>query len=315
MRIVITGATGFIGRETVRIAQKAGHEVIGLFHKQPPPHNECQWEGCPDLADPHACAKLFQRIGRIDGVIHCAGRASDTGRREAFRRANLQALQTTTQSALQAGAHRIIHISTSDVYGLRDFAGETEAQLPFDTTTREPYPYYKIAAEQWLTKTLPPESYTILRPTAVWGDGDTTLTARFIDFLKASPYVIHFGRHRGQNRWPLAHVNRVATAAVAALDNKQMFGEAYTIIDPTYTTLDRFYQDIIDQTFPEKTFPRLHLPFWSGAIIGHISTALSTLLNTDHPLFDPSYYALKSISANLDFSGEKLQQVNPYPQS
>ena len=111
------------------------------------------------------------RGGRLDAIVHCAGRASDVGRRREFRRVNYESVQHLGRLALERAVARFVFVSTTDVYGLCDFHGETEDELPLLNNVRNPYPEYKIAAEQWLRDTLPPARCAIIRPAAVWGAG------------------------------------------------------------------------------------------------------------------------------------------------
>ncbi len=310
MRILVTGAAGFIGSHVVAHSLQSGAEVVAVIHQTARPElaaSSAKVVACSDCADRAAVEKLFQGAA-IDAVIHCAGRASDTGWPSAFRRANLEAAAVVAEVALCHGVKRVVHVSTTDVYGMRDFHGEDES-LPFDLSARNPYPRFKIKAEQWLNANIPPDKRVIIRPAAVWGENDPTLTRRFLDFLRRSPFIVHFGKWRGQNRWPLADVRRVAAACFLGATHPDTAGRACNVIDPAHTTLDAFYTRLCDRHFPDRVFKRLFLSYSLGACVGACSSALSSLFNASHPLFDPSLYALDSISHNLDFNGDAMNRL------
>lgn len=313
MRVAVTGAAGFIGFQTVREALRRGWEVDAVTHRARSPELEALAASGAvrrvqaDLGEPAQICAAFDGSPAPDAVIHCAGRASDVGWPSEFRRANFEAVANLGSYCLARGVKRLVFLSTTDVYGLRDFSGEREEELPFDENARNPYPRYKILAEKWLRAHLPTERYAIIRPAAVWGEGDPTLTPRFRAFLETSPLIIHFGSWRGQNRWPLADVRMVAAASCLAAARPEAAGLAINALDSARTTIDAFYRQIAAQYFPERRFRTVTLPYALGAALGGFVSAASDLLNLKHPFADPSLYALRSVSHNLDFSNARLR--------
>ncbi len=204
---------------------------------------------------------------------------------------------------------KLVYISSSDVYGIKDFHGEDEDTLPFETKPLGPYPKYKIESEKWLRAHLPTDKYVILRPCAVYGEGDQSITNRIVAFLAVSAAIIHFGKWKGQNRWPAAAVEKVAQVAYVAACCTDFDGQAINIIDPEHTTLDAFYRKVAAEHFPGKKFRSITLPFWVGKLLGRISTTLSNLLGRTEQLFDPSLYAVYTVASNLDFSCARQQKA------
>lgn len=156
---------------------------------------------------------------------------------------------------------------------------------------------------------MPPDKWSIIRPAQVWGVGDKTLTPRIVNFLRHAPCIVHFGKWRGANRWPLAHVRNVATAALLAATAPEAAGQAINIVDNEHTSIESFYRLLASVYLPDKTFRSITIPFWCGVVYGAIISALSNLFNLDHPLADPSLYALYSISHNLDFGNQRMQAL------
>jgi nucleoside-diphosphate-sugar epimerase len=315
MHVAITGAAGFIGWNTVREALRRGWRVDAWVHRARHPELEAlAARGAvrvrqADLAEPAAVREAFDVGDRPDAVIHCAGRASDVGWSRAFRCANYESVVNLGRYCETAGVKRFVFVSTTDVYGLRDFHGEREDELPYGAPARNPYPRFKILAEQWLRAHLPPERYAILRPAAVWGEGDPTLTPRFRAFLASSPYIIHFGRWQGRNRWPLADVRTVAAANCLAAARPEAAGLAINVLDSAHTTLESFYRQLAARYFPDRHYRTITLPYALGAAFGSTVSTISTLCNLAHPFTDPSLYALRSISHNLDFSNARLRDL------
>ena len=305
-QVFVTGAGGFIGGHIVRRFAKSGWGVTAIVHRNHPAWldelNGVSVEKC-DVSDEKSVAECLARLpSPPDVVVHAAGLASDIGPDKLFRRLNYESVKIMAR----VPAKKIVFISSSDVYGIRDFNGERESELPFDDNVGNPYPKYKILSERYLAGTLPPERYVCIRPAAVWGEGDKTLEPRIVEFLRTSPFIVHFGKWRGKNRWPLADVRLVAESAYIAATDTCWDGGGVTIIDHKRTTIDEYYRDIAHRYFPAKRYRTITLPTWVGKCLGAFSSLTSRILGRTSPIFDPSCYALHHVSSNLDFDDSKL---------
>jgi len=315
MRLMVTGAAGFIGFNTVREAVRRGFEVVALTHRATHPGLDALsasgaiQRAKADLSEPREVRAVFSAFPSLEAVIHCAGRASDVGWPQAFRRANFDSVVNLGAVCREVGMCRLVFVSTTDVYGLRDFYGENEDELPLDESARNSYPRFKVLAEKWIRANLPPAQYVIIRPAAVWGEGDPTLLPRFRAFLASSPFIVHFGRWRGQNRWPLADVRTVAAANCLAATHPEAAGLAINVLDAERTSIEGFYRLVAAQHFPGRRFRSVTLPYACGAALGCVISGISNILNLSHPFADPSLYALRSVSHNLDFGDARLRAL------
>lgn len=319
--VLVTGAAGFIGGYVVRRFVSEGWHVIALVHRRQSPELEDLAHGPAvtiirgDAADAPRLkgeldAALARRGATLDAIVHCAGRASDVGWRSAFRKANLESVAGLVRLAREMDVARLVFMSTTDVYGLRDFHGEAEDGLPLAARPANPYPEFKIAAERLIRAELPVNQYCIIRPAQVWGVGDRTLTPRIVAFLKGSPWIVHFGKWRGRNRWPLAHVRTVALAAFLGATRPEAAGLAVNVLDDETTSMDEFCRILARLYLPGKRMGTLTLPFWVGQCMGLVVSAVSNLLNLERPFADPSFYALYAVSHNLDFSNARMKQLS-----
>ena len=299
--VLITGAGGFIGSNIVKafLNDSECWDVHVLVHKSCPKElskAKIIRGNLEDITTLHGIANCF------DIVVHCAGLAKDIGNYEKFKKINYDPIEFLPEFAKE----KFIFISTTDVYGIKDFKNADES-TPFCEFPKNPYPHYKIMCEEYLQKHC--KNYVIIRPAAVWGENDKTLENRVIEFLKVSPFIVHFGKWRGKNRWPLANVENVAKTVLSVAKFNEFNNEAINIIDKKFTTIDEYYEQIGQKYFPNKKFRRLYLPLWFGKFLGLISTIISNLRGLKEPWFDPTFYAVHHVSSNLDFSSKKMEQV------
>lgn len=310
--VLITGAGGFIGLHVVKIFAKHGWKITAIVRKNIPDELRTLMNVeiiQVDITNKNQLYKIIRNIDNVvDVVIHVAGLASDIGSDLLFKKNNFETVKTFSKLAQK----KFIYISSTDVYGIKDFFGEDEDSLQFESKPLNPYPKYKIESEKWIKANLDKNYYIIIRPAAVWGEGDKTLEKRVVDFLADSSFIIHFGKWKGKNRWPLAHVENVAKAVYVCAVTDEFNGEAINVIDEKFTTIDEFYREVAKKYFPGKVFYTITFPFWVGCIFGWVSTILSNGLKLKAPIFEPSYYAVQHISSNLDFSNAKLKLVLEY---
>lgn len=297
--VLVTGAAGFIGLNVVKEYVKYGWKVYALVHNRMP-EELLQLENVEivrgDVTDESFMMNFYKQV---DVVAHVAGLAKDIGPDKTFRKINFEPIKYLSKIPRE----KIVYVSSSDVYGIKDFVSADE-NTPMVEFPKNPYPRYKIMSENWLREN--GENYVIIRPAAVWGEGDLTLEARVIEFLRTSPYIVHFGKWRGKCRWPLANVKNVAKTIVSVSTFNDFDKQAITIIDPEKTTIDEYYRNIAAKYFPEKEFKTVYLPLWIGKLVGLISTVISNTLKMKDPIWDPTFYAVHHVSSNLDFTCDRM---------
>jgi len=308
----MTGASGFIGGCVMREFVDRGWYVHALVHhtvsedltRLGKTGKVVMHHG--DMTDFHTLQRIFTKCDPFDAVVHCGGRASDIGRAADFRQANLVSVRHLARLTMDMGARRFVFVSSTDVYGMRDFDGEDEDALPFETFPVNPYPKFKILAEKWVGENIPKDQYAIVRPAAVWGLGDTTLTKRVVDYLRVFPAFVYLGKWRGKNRWPLAHVKNVAAAIFLLASKEDCAGEVINVLDSEWTSVDDFYRMVAKAFFPDKHFRSVTIPLAIASPVAWMVTVISNLLRLSHPFMDPSHYALLTVSSNLDFDNRRF---------
>jgi 2-alkyl-3-oxoalkanoate reductase len=180
-RIVVTGATGFIGGRIAARLRERGDDVIALGRRTT---DDLATMGVEqevvDLTDADAVRALLERLGDLDGLVHAAATAgSDL---DEVRSANRDVTRALVDAALATGLPRLVHLSTTSVYDLEAIGdAEVDEDAPLVTTASwpdgDPVPYSltKAEAEGEVQRAIAAGlSAQILRPPAVLGVGPTS---------------------------------------------------------------------------------------------------------------------------------------------
>ena len=213
MRVLVTGATGFLGGALVRrlvhdrVAVVAtGRNVAALEALPLTERDRFAW----DLASP-ADGALQEVLGGVTTIVHCAALSSAWGPAADFRRANVHGTRHCLDLAKRLGVEHFVHLSTPAVYfRFQDQIGVTEDQaLPEPVNA---YARTKALAEACVRQGAVP--WTIIRPRGIYGAGDTALLPRLLRAARAGPLPRLRG---GIARTDLTHVEDVVDAIVATL--------------------------------------------------------------------------------------------------
>ncbi|MFN8200795.1 MAG: NAD(P)-dependent oxidoreductase [Nakamurella multipartita] len=210
MRILVTGSNGFVGGRVVTAARERGWQVIGLG-RRPRPAVEVDGYQRHDLADP------LRLDETVDAVVHCAALASPWGRPEAYRRANVDGTRHVLEWARDHGSPPVHYVSSSSVFYTRaDQLGITErSPIPAPADQINIYSRSKLAGERLVESYRGP--WSILRPRAVFGPGDTVLLPRVVTAARAGRLPLLVRREPEPVLTDLTHVDVVAHYVVEAV--------------------------------------------------------------------------------------------------
>ena len=195
MRVLIIGASGFIGRHVVRrLSDTLGHEVAGTFRSRVPGDDGKSWYQV-DLTEAAAVEQVFQSV-QPDVVVHLAAMA-DVGMAERNpERATAVNVAATSAIARLSDPHRtrVVFVSTEYVFsGQRGYYREDE--IPSPTTH---YGRTKWEAEQAVASLA--SDWSILRTSIVYGwpePGQRNFAPWLLDRLRSGqPYDAHTDVYR-----------------------------------------------------------------------------------------------------------------------
>lgn len=227
MRILVTGASGFIGGRFARFALEQGLEVRvngrraeGVEHLV---RRGAQFMP-GDLADPELAHRVCHGV---EAVVHCAGAVGTWGRYQDFYQGNVVVTENVVEACLKQQVRRLVHLSSPSIY----FNGRSRLDIREDQVPRRFHDHYgatKHLAEQ---KVFGAQEFGLevlaLRPRFVTGAGDASIFPRLLHMQHKHRLAI-IGN--GLNKVDFTSVHNLNDALLNALfADEQALGQAYNI--------------------------------------------------------------------------------------
>ena len=225
MKILVTGASGFIGNFLLAALRDAGHEVRAASRSRVE-QQEIDYVLAPELGHD---ADWSRALNAVDAVIHLAGRAhvptknADAETEELYFRINTEGTRALAEQAAAAGAKHFVFLSSCHA-----LAAESGEILNAETSPHplSAYGHSKLEAERAIRKALSNTAcaWTILRPPLVYGKGNK---ANFGLLLKLVKSGIPLPLASVRNRRSFIYVENLVDVIVACLGNAKAFGKTY----------------------------------------------------------------------------------------
>jgi nucleoside-diphosphate-sugar epimerase len=226
MRVLVTGAGGFLGHHVVESLLERGHDVRAMIR---PASAEPSWVGEVEMfrADLRVHDNLVAAFEDIDAVVHVA--AATSGTEDAQFASTVVATERFLDAMALSSVKRLVHVSSLVVYDWMRTKKVMDEVSPLSTNFYEmgPYTIAKIWQERLVSRYAKTHSWelTILRPGFIWG-------AQHAD-------IAGMGRHFGRifllfgpsTRLPLSHVRNCANCLVTAVESPAAIGEIFNVID------------------------------------------------------------------------------------
>jgi predicted dehydrogenase/nucleoside-diphosphate-sugar epimerase len=232
-KVLVTGASGFLGHRLVAALSRCGADVVALVRDKHRVSFELERQArlvCGDVRDP---ASIEAAMRDVAVVYHCAAITTNKASWTAHYETNIRGTETLLEEALKAKAQRVVHVSSIVVYGLdrprND--GLIDESAPY---ARNPgrWAHYlrskleadKLAFRYWREAGLP---VTVLRPGILYGPGGGRSVGRGLGQL--GPLHLLIGH--GHNLLPYTYVDNAVDCLLLAAISPEAVGQAYNVLD------------------------------------------------------------------------------------
>ena len=270
MKVLVTGASGFLGTAVIDRVRAAGHEVVAMVRPA------AVLEGAPwdDPAVAIVRGDLRERgawreaIGSIDAVVHLAAAAS--GDLSAQFQGTVLGTEHLLDALDRSSLQRFVHISSFSVY---DFAAlpagallDENSPLERQPERRDAYTATKLVQEQLVREAFSERSdaLVVVRPGAIFGPGKNW------DHGLALTLGTHLGvLFAPRSTMRLTSVGNCADAITAALVSPRAGGATVNIVDDVLPSHREFLR--MCRVEGAKVPTTVAVPWWSVAAIGRLT--------------------------------------------
>lgn len=247
MKVLITGANGFLGRHVVDEFLRRGHQVRALVR----PAAKVDGLGWPDSveifrADLRASRDLPSAFEGIDAVVHLA--AGVKGSEDAQFAASVVGTERLLEAMAKTGTRRLVLASSFSVYDWSEIRGELTEESPVEPSSdlydRDGYAVAKVWQER-VARRLAEENgwdLTVLRPGFIWGRGNEYLAG--LGQQLGSTHLV-FGP---STRLPLTYVENCAHCFAEATENPKAIGQTFNVVDDIGPTISAYLKDYLRGT-------------------------------------------------------------------
>jgi uncharacterized protein YbjT (DUF2867 family) len=236
--VLVTGATGFLGRRVVHQLLERRHQVRCLVHT---PGRESIFDHRAvevqygNVRDPASLGNAFYDV---DAVVHLVG-IIRRSRRNSFEEVHREGTANVLAAAKEAGAGHFLHVS---VIG----AGNDQTY---------PYLYTKWLGEREVIGSGVP--YTIFRPSVLFGEGDEFLNA-LAGLVRLFPMVPVIGS--GKNRYHPLAVDDLARCIAMTLGREDLKGQTLDLGGTKRMSYNEVVAEVASAMGKRRL--RFHLPVW-----------------------------------------------------
>ncbi|MGO1735138.1 MAG: NAD-dependent epimerase/dehydratase family protein [Leucobacter sp.] len=223
MIVLVTGASGFLGRAVSTELLAAGHDVRTLQRRPSGVAGVTDILG--SITDPLHVARA---VDGAEGIVHLAAKVSLAGPTEEFRAVNVEGTRLLLDAAERAGVSRVVHVSSPSVAHAGSALAGVGAEPASPDRARGNYARTKAQAELLaLSRDRTTMQVIVIRPHLVWGPGDTQLVGRIVDRARRGRLPLLNG---GTALIDTTYIDNAASGIVAALHRTDTaHGRAYVL--------------------------------------------------------------------------------------
>lgn len=296
-KVLVTGATGFLGKYVVEELVEHGYQVRAFGRNRAIGQSLVNASVTFIQGDLTNQEDLTKACQEMDMVVHAGALSTVWGPWEDFYQTNVLGTKYILETCREAKIERLVYVSSPSIYAApRDQLDIKESDAPQENRLNN-YIRSKLASEK-LFKDYPDVSSVILRPRGLFGIGDTSILPRVLNLSqKIGIPLIGDGRQL----MDMTCVENVALAIRLALETPQAAGEVYNITNGE----PRAFRNLIEETLRGLGYPIRYRKI-PAPLVSAISSSLEFIyknlkLKGEPALTRYTYYLLR-YSQTLDIS-------------
>ena len=312
MTVLVTGASGFLGRRVVVELLRRGHRTVCLVRGA---RRSLELDSCiapslkssarfvtGELIDRDSCRRM---LDDCESVVHLAARL--VGSPSVLFLSTVVGTRALVDAAVDHGTRRLVLISTLGVYGTAGLPAHSvvDEACAIDPKPhlRDPYTYSKIEQERvaWVGGAERGLPLVVVRPGFVFGPGRTMFSGRV--GLRVGPLTVRMGG--GARLVPCTYVDNCASAIADGVAAPSADGHAFNIVDDQLPTARDMFSAYRHSVGP---VPAVTVPQWA---IPAVAGAYEWCCRRSHGQFPPVLTRYRSAAQwkPLRFSNERAKRV------
>jgi len=248
--VLVTGATGFLGRRVVRELLERGDQVRCLVHTPGQERMFSHREVEVQYGSVREPASLSNAFYDVEAVVHLVGIIRPR-RRDSFEDVHREGTANVLAAAKEVGARHFLHVSVIGSANDRTY----------------PYLYTKWLGEQEVINAGIP--YTIFRPSMLYGEGDEFLNA-LAGLVRLFPLVPVIGA--GNNRMQPLAADDLARCIATTLGREDLKGRTLDLGGPKRLNYNELVSEVAKAMGKRRL--RVHLPTWLMYAVAKVSQAI-----------------------------------------
>jgi nucleoside-diphosphate-sugar epimerase len=303
MRIVLTGASGFIGCQLAQLLVKSGHDVVATGRAE----SELELGRLARLSkaglrvvagsllEPGFAKSL---TAGCEAIIHLAAAQHEGNVPDSyFREINLTGTERLIDAAIDAGVRRFVYGSTIGVYGSASEGELSEASPPHPENI---YAVTKLEAERAVSERAGRIQICIVRISETYGPDDFRLLKLFRAVERGTFVMLGSGMNVRQ----VIYVDDLARGLLLAAEHPAAVGETFVLSGREVMTTNEMVEQIAAAL--GRRPPRLRIPVWPFRAAAAVFEATLRPIGVQPPL---TQRRLDFFTKSFLFSTSKYKQV------
>jgi dihydroflavonol-4-reductase len=302
MKTFITGATGFIGTHLLKRLSQTGHQLYCLARKSSNTQHIKEAGATIVPGDVTNKNSVLEGMKGCDSVINLANIYTFwEPNNRIYTEVNVEGTRNVMESALEDHISKVVHVSTSLVYGKpkeSPFNEETPVgPVRYSEYARTKYQGDLIAWKLFKEKSLP---LVVIYPCMVIGPGNPKFGGQLVrDLVERRVKARATDNHINS----VVHVRDVAEVIVKALEKEGNIGQKYLVGQQIY---EREYFQMVSQ-ISGVPLPRIYLPD-SLALVGAFFLTMLANFTKKAPMWSLSIDSLRTATHDIMVDATKVEQ-------